>query len=154
MTGAAVWFAFGVLTAALSLQYPLGTLRAPGSGLFPLALGVMLMALAAAHAVKLRLERPKEAPPEPPVAPEAAAKTRADARRRVALFVGVMALAAGLLPHIGYVASSFLLMLGLLRVLGVRWGLALLIAGAAAIASHFLFVRWLSIPMPPGPLGF
>jgi hypothetical protein len=114
----------------------------------------MLMALAAAHAVKLRLEAPKAAPPEPSVAPEAAAQARADARRRVALFVAVMAAATALLPHVGYVASSLLLMLGLLKVLGVRWGPAVLIAVAAAIASHFLFVRWLSIPMPPGPLGF
>jgi hypothetical protein len=152
MTAAAAWFVFGVITAALSLQYPLGTLRAPGSGLFPLALGLTLMALAAAHAVKLRLAQPRQAPPQP--APEAAARARADARRRVALFVAVMALATVLLPRIGYVASSFLLMLGLLRVLNVRWGLATLIAVAAAIASHFLFVRWLSIPMPPGPLGF
>jgi hypothetical protein len=152
MTAAATWFVFGVITAALSLQYPLGTLRAPGSGLFPLALGLTLMALAAAHAVKLRLAQPRQAPPQP--APEAAAGARADARRRVALFVAVMALATVLLPRIGYVASSFLLMLGLLRVLNVRWGLATLIAVAAAIASHFLFVRWLSIPMPPGPLGF
>jgi hypothetical protein len=152
MTAAATWFVFGVITAALSLQYPLGTLRAPGSGLFPLALGLTLMALAAAHAVKLRLAQPRQAPPQP--APEAAARARADARRRVALFVAVMALATVLLPRIGYVASSFLLMLGLLRVLNVRWGLATLIAVAAAIASHFLFVRWLSIPMPPGPLGF
>jgi hypothetical protein len=152
MTAAAAWFVFGVITAALSLQYPLGTLRAPGSGLFPLALGLTLMALAAAHAVKLRLAQPRQAPPQP--APEAAAGARADARRRVALFVAVMALATVLLPRIGYVASSFLLMLGLLRVLNVRWGLATLIAVAAAIASHFLFVRWLSIPMPPGPLGF
>jgi hypothetical protein len=154
MTAAIAWFAFGAITAALSLQYPLGTLRAPGSGLFPLALGVMLMALAAAHAVKLRLEAPKAARPEPSVAPEAAAQARADARRRVALFVAVMAAATALLPHVGYVASSLLLMLGLLKVLGVRWGPAVLIAVAAAIASHFLFVRWLSIPMPPGPLGF
>ena len=154
MTAAIAWFVFGAITAALSLQYPLGTLRAPGSGLFPLALGVMLMALAAAHAVKLRLERPKETPAKPSAAPEAAARARADGRRRVALFVAVMALAIGLLPHIGYVASSGLLMLGLLKVLGVRWSPALLVAAAAAVAAHFVFVRWLSIPMPPGPLGF
>jgi hypothetical protein len=154
MTAAIAWFVFGAITAALSLQYPLGTLRAPGSGFFPLALGLMLMGLAAAHAVKLRLERPKPAPPKPAIAPEAAAGQRADARRRVLLFVGVMALATALLQPIGYVASSFLLMLGLLKVLGVRWAVAVAVATGTAIASYFVFVRWLSIPMPPGPLGF
>ena len=155
MTAAIAWFVFGAVTAALALQYPLGTLRAPGSGLFPLALGLMLMGLAAAHAVKLRLERPQQpAPSGPAIPPEAAARQRADATRRVLLFVGVMALSTALLQPVGYVGASFLLMLGLLKVLGVRWGAAVAVAAAAAIASHFVFVRWLAIPMPPGPLGF
>lgn len=37
---------FGAVTALLSLQLPIGTLRGPGSGLFPLALGLILMGLA------------------------------------------------------------------------------------------------------------
>jgi putative tricarboxylic transport membrane protein len=153
MTGAIAWFVFGAVTAALSLQYPLGTLRAPGSGFFPLVLGLMLMGLAVAHAVKLRLERRK---PEiaPTAAPDATSAQRGDATRRVLLFIGVVALSTALLQTIGYVASSFLLMLGLLRVLGERWRVAVLVAAASTIASHFVFVRWLSIPMPPGPLGF
>jgi hypothetical protein len=149
MTGAIAWFVFGAITAALSLRYPLGTLRAPGSGLFPLALGVLLMALAAAHAVRVRLEQPK-----PAVAPEPASRRLDDATRRVLLFMGVVALSTALLQTIGYVASGFLLMLGLLRALGARWGVAALIAALSAVASHVLFVQWLEIPMPAGPFGF
>ena len=40
MTAAISLFVFGAITAALSLQLPLGTLRMPGSGFFPLALGL------------------------------------------------------------------------------------------------------------------
>ena len=148
MTSAIALFLFGGLTAALSLQLPLGTLRAPGTGLFPLALGVMLMALAAAHAVQLHLSRSK-APGEP-----AAKKASNGATARVALFMAVVALATALLQVIGYVASAFLLMLGLLRVFRVKWSTATLVAALAAAASHLLFVLWLKIPMPPGPLGF
>jgi hypothetical protein len=72
----------------------------------------------------------------------------------VLLFIGVAALSTALLLPIGYVASGVLLMLGLLRVFGVRWGVAALIAVLAAVASHFLFVAVLGIPMPPGPFGF
>jgi len=151
MTAAITWFVVGAVTAALSLQYPLGTVRAPGSGFFPLALGLMLMGLAAAHAIKLRLERPA---PAPAAAPERATQGPDGATRRVLLFVGIMALATALLQTIGYVTSSFILMLGLLRVLGVRWGISALIAVASAIAAQVVFVRWLNIPMPPGPLGF
>lgn len=49
MTAAIVLFLFGVLTAVLSLQLPIGNLRAPGSGFFPFALGLALMGLAAAQ---------------------------------------------------------------------------------------------------------
>ncbi len=149
MTAAIAWFVFGALTAALSLQYPLGTLRAPGSGFFPLVLGLMLMGLAAAQAVRSRLE-----PPKPAIAPEAAPRRLDEATRRVFVFMGVAALSTALLQPIGYVASGFLLMLGLLRAFGVRWGVAALIAVVSAVASHVLFVQSLGIPMPAGPFGF
>jgi hypothetical protein len=68
--------------------------------------------------------------------------------------MGVVAASTALLPAIGYVASGALLMLGLLRVFGVRWGVSALIAVLSAVGSHLLFVRWLAIPMPPGPFGF
>lgn len=153
MTAAIVWFCFGAATAALALQYPLGTLRAPGSGLFPFVLGVLLMGLAAAHAAGLRLEQRSKPPAAPPAGGEAT-PARQGATRRVLSFLAVVALATASLKTIGYVAASFLLMLGLLRVLNVRWGLATLIAAASAIASHLLFVRWLRIPMPAGFFGF
>jgi len=145
MSAALVLFVFGAATAALSLQLPLGTLRLPGTGFFPLVLGLLLMALAATQAVRLRLARAPEKPPAP----------RAEgAMRRVALFIGVVALAIVLLQPAGYVVSTLVLMLGLLRVLGVSWGASALIAASSALASHLVFVRWLGIPMPAGLLGF
>lgn len=149
MTAAIALLVFGALTAGLSLQLPLGTLRAPGSGFFPLALGLMLVALAAGELLRLRLAKPKPAPaaPAPPPAEEGTA-------RRVVLFMVVVAVSTALLQLIGYVGSSFLLMLGLLRVLGLRWGASTLIAALSAAACYVLFVLWLRIPMPAGPFGF
>ena len=49
--------------------------------------------------------------------------------------------------------ASFLLMLGLLRVLGVHWGAALAIAATAAVSARVVFVSWLGIPLPAGLLG-
>jgi putative tricarboxylic transport membrane protein len=153
VTAAISLFLFGAVTAALSMQYPLGTLRMPGSGFFPLLLGVMLMGLAAAQAAQLLLARPKPAAaPEPK--PAVPAWRLDDAARRVLLFIGVVALATALLQPIGYVAANFLLMLGLLRVFGGGWRASVLIAACSAIASYVLFVRWLEIPMPAGPFGF
>jgi hypothetical protein len=148
MTGAIAQLVLGALTAALSLQLPLGTLRLPGSGFFPLALGVLLVLLAAGQLARVLLaRRTLAAAPAKPAAPGGAA-------RRVLLFMAVVAVTTAALQAVGYVASSFLLMLGLLKVLGVRWGVAALIAALSAAGAHLLFVQWLKIPMPPGPLGF
>ena len=81
MTAAIALFAFGAITAALSLQYPARArcaCRARAS--FRSRSDVLLMALAAAHAVKLRLEQPRAAAPAAASAPEGAA----GARRRAA----------------------------------------------------------------------
>lgn len=143
MIGSIAWFAFGTLTAALSLQLPMGNARMPGTGLFPLALGLALMGLAAIEGLREYRARPK--------APAVPAPGEAGARRRVAQFMAAVIVATALLQPLGYVASSFLLMLALLAVFGLRrWGVVCAIAGASAAASWVIFVYWLHIPMPSG----
>lgn len=148
--GAAIsMFVFGAITTALSLQLPLGALRMPGTGAFPLALGLALMALACARAIQLYLARPKAPAAQP--AP-AAAQTQDDgATRRVTLFVAGVIVAVALLQPLGYVLSSFLLMLVLLQILGIRpWYASAAIALVSAAACWVIFVRWLGIPLPAG----
>jgi uncharacterized membrane protein len=144
---------FGAATAALSLQLPLGTLRAPGSGFFPLVLGVLLMGLAGSHGIRLYLARPKPvAVPAAPTLP--AAPTSDGATLRVVLFMGAVAFATAFLETLGYAIVSFLLMLALLWILGVRkWHVAGLIALGSAGFSQVVFVHWLRIPLPSGWLG-
>jgi uncharacterized membrane protein len=146
MTAAIALFLFGVLTAVLSLQLPIGNLRAPGSGFFPFALGLALMALAVGQAVQIRLAKPKSVSPA----------ADSGATRRVALFMGAVVLATALLKPLGYAPVAFLLMLALLQTLGVRkWHVSGLIALFSAAASHVVFVMWLNIPLPAaGWLGF
>ena len=147
--GAAIsMFVFGAITAALSLQLPLGELRMPGTGFFPLALGLALMALAAGHGVQLYRARPKAAAPETPAAPPAPGGD--GATRRVALFVAGVVAAVALLQPLGYALSSFLLMLVLLQILGLRLWYSASIALLSAAASYVVFLRWLKIPLPSG----
>jgi len=153
MPAAITLFLFGVATAALSLQLPLGTLRAPGSGFFPLVLGLLLMGLAASHGIRLHLARPKPAAVPTTPAPPAAASGDG-ATLRVVLFMGAVAFATALLETLGYALVSFLMMLALLQVLGVRkWHVSGLIALVSAGFSQVVFVHWLKIPLPSGWLG-
>ena len=74
--------------------------------------------------------------------------------RQLILFFGTMVLATLLFNAFGYPLVSFLLMLALLRILGMkRWGLNIAISGVTAAASYFLFVQWLQIPLPKGWIG-
>ncbi len=148
MSAAISMFVFGAITAALSLQLPLGTPRMPGSGFFPLVLGLALMALAAGHCVQLYRARPKAAAAETPAAPVAPGGD--GATRRVVLFVAGVIAAVALLQPLGYVLSSLLLMLVLLQILGLRLWYSASIALLSAAASYVVFVRWLKIPLPSG----
>jgi len=106
------------------------------------------MLLAGLYLVSLRLQ-PQGATPTQEPGPEIPA-----AKKQLALFLGAMALATLLYKPLGYPLDSFLLMLALLRILGMkRWGFNVLISLATAVASYFLFVQWLDIPLPKGWIG-
>ncbi|MFB3817296.1 MAG: tripartite tricarboxylate transporter TctB family protein [Candidatus Methylomirabilales bacterium] len=145
--GGTILLLFGLVTALLSLQLPIGTFRAPGSGLFPLILGLTLLALAAAYLVQLRMTRHgRPSAPAPPAGPASLS--------RVLAFVAAVAAAAALLAPLGYPLVAFLLLAALLRILGLRpWWTTAAVALGAAAASYVLFVRWLQIPLPRGWLG-
>jgi hypothetical protein len=154
MTAAIVWFMFGVATVLASLALPLGSVRAPGSGLFPLALGVLLAVLSLAQGVsvyraQVRQVRAGAAPPPPP------AKRLSEETRRVLLFSAAVAAAVALLPVIGYAFTTLVLMAALLRILGiVRWPVVGAVSAATAFACWLVFVRILAIPLPAGLPGF
>src|SRR3990172_8399603 len=61
MAAAVTLFLFGGITALLSLQLPIGSLLGPGSGFFPLVLGLILMLLAGAHILQLHYSSSKPA---------------------------------------------------------------------------------------------
>jgi hypothetical protein len=150
MAAAVVLLAFGALTALLSLQLPMGSLRAPDSGFFPLVLGSMLVALATVHVVQLRLAA-RASETETPARAAGAPPAGRAASRRVLSFLGAVLIATALLPVLGYAPVAFLLMLALLEILGMRprWTAAL-VALVTAGVCQVLFVRWLGIPLPGG----
>ena len=147
MTPAILLLLFGAVTAGLSLQIRVGTLRAPGSGFFPFYLGLLLMLLAAIHLAQSR-RRGRYVPRD-----ETGTEPRGS-WQRVLLFLGATVLATALLTILGYSLASFVLMALLLYILGVRrWMHVVLIALCAAGVSYALFVRWLQIPLPTAGVG-
>ena len=145
--GGIVIFLFGAVTIFLSLRMPIGTFRTAGSGMFPLCLGILLMILSILFLLKVYAKERKLTEKKPVVEITGATK-------QMILFLATMALATLFFNKLGYPLTSFLLMLGLLRILGMkRWALNILISFVTAVGSYFLFVQWLNIPMPKGCIG-
>jgi hypothetical protein len=143
-----VLFFCGGVTVALSLQMPIGTFRMAGSGLFPLCLGIILMLLALLYLGDLLLQRGVKGHSE-----EAAAAPPGAAGQML-LFFGASSLAVLCLNILGYPLTSFLLMLSLLAILGVRQPILLVsLPLLTAAGSYFLFVQFLKIPLPKGLIG-
>ncbi len=143
-----VIFLFGVITTFLSLRMPIGTFRMAGTGMFPLCLGILLMILSGAFILKIFFQGKEEQ------VKEGASIESSESPIQLILFLGAMVLATLFFNRLGYPLISFLLMVALLRILGIkRWGLNILISVVTAVGSYFLFVKWLDIPMPKGWIG-
>lgn len=149
MTPAILLLLFGAITAGLSCQIRVGTLRAPGSGFFPFYLGLLLILLAAIQISQSWRGRCASAETT-----QAPGGSPLGAWRRVLRFSAAIALAIALLSVLGYPTVAFLLMGALLYLLGLRgWAQIVSIALCAAGLSYVLFVRWLQIPLPTGWFG-
>ncbi len=142
-----VIFIFGGVTAVLSLRMSIGTFRVPGSGMFPLILGILLMFLSCIFLVKLLYQYKKTT----------ARKDSMSERGfpvQLIFFFGTMVLATAFFNQLGYPLTSFLLLVVLLRTLGMKqWFFNILLSFMSAVACYFLFVQWLKIPLPKGWIG-
>jgi len=136
------------MTALLSLRMPIGTFRMAGTGMFPLCLGILLIFLSCIFILKLLYQGKITTGRR-----DSVAEVRGSPIQLI-LFFGTMVLVTLLFNRLGYPLSSFLLMLALLRILGVkRWRLNLPLSFITAAVCYFLFVQWLKIPLPKGLIG-
>ena len=146
--GGIVIFLFGAVTSLLSFKMPLGTFRMAGTGMFPLCLGILLMILSGIFVLRLLLQGKKIS-----MKKESMVEI-SGFRKQMIFFLGTMVLATLFFNQLGYPLISFLLMLGLLRILGMKkWSLNISLSFVTAVVSYFLFVQWLKIPLPKGWIG-
>jgi hypothetical protein len=143
-----VIFLFGGITTLLSLRMPIGAFRMPGTGMFPLFLGILLMFLSCLFLLKLLYQGKKTT-----VSKDSVTEVRRFPIQLI-LFFGTMVLATAFSNQLGYPLTSFLLLVVLLRTLGMKqWILNILLSFMTAVACYFLFVQWLKIPLPKGWMG-
>ena len=136
---AAMTLAFGAGAAFESARLPLGTVHNPGQGFFPWWTSVVSVLLGLILLVQALASRPgtlREGPGR---------------TAKVAALLVVLGAYAFLLEPLGYLISTFLLVLFMLRATDPqRWSVALGMAAITAVGSYAVFAIWLSVPLPRG----
>ena len=156
------WSAVGLALLALGYllaarRYPLDTLATPGPGVVPLLAGVALLAVAiwlCVTSVRTGATRVSGRPPSARAGlADPATTIRAGladpATTKPAMLAVALVLYAALLPRLGFIVSSFALIVLAARLMGARgwWRPAALALGVAG-AGYWLFARWLGVPLP------
>lgn len=131
----------GLFALYQGTSLPLGSLREPDAGFFPVvvAITLVLFALLALNDRTFEVDRPR---PEPGGA------------ARVVVLIASLGAYGWLLPSAGFVLCTAVLLGILLRGLGdVGWRSTIVCAVTAAVGCYLLFTR-LGMPLPSGALGF
>jgi putative tricarboxylic transport membrane protein len=140
-TVAAAALAFGAAALYEASKLPFGTVHNPGQGFFPWWTGAVIVLLALIllfQAVRSR---------------SSAAREHSGRIVKVAALLVVLGAYTFLLEPLGYMLSTFLLVLFMLRATDPqRWAVALGMAAITAVGSYVVFAMWLSVPLPRGSL--
>ena len=137
--------AVSVVVLVGAREYPYWARTAPGTGFMPTLLGLFGLVLGAALLVNA-LRRPSAAGLDLPERPIAV---------RVAGAAGGLVVIVLLTPYLGLLVGQALFMLVvLIGLLGRRLVPSLVATGLTGGLIYLVFLRWLRVPLPIGPLGF
>ena len=132
-----------VFLAAIAL--PFGTIRVPQTAFFPKILALLLGIFSV-----LLLARALGGN-EPPQASE---KIEPEGWIRIGVTLAALAGFAFAIERLGFVFTTFLLMILLLRAIEAqKWRKVILVALATALISYAMFSWLLGVPLPAGVLG-
>lgn len=142
-----VGIALGVLLVFSSLGYNLGRWNEPGPGFMPLGAGLLIIILCVAYGVQSTLVRTddyrKREGPWP--------------RKNLGKIIGVLIalfIFTFLLSTLGYLLSTFVLMMFLNRVLEAeRWFITLFKSALSVLITYIVFGKLLMVQFPQGFLG-
>ena len=142
-----VWLVFAGLICIESLRLPIGSLREPGPGFLPLFVGFLLVGLSLVCFLQARLE--------PPNGARETWYSRERWKTLAWILVSLFAY-AGTLDLLGFILSSFLLLVFLFRfgISPQRWIWAIGGGAIASLSCYAIFELWLRTQLPKGILGF
>jgi putative tricarboxylic transport membrane protein len=137
--------AAAVVYGALQLRYY--TSLGPGPGFFSFWIGIALGLLALVMIAQTFSQSPERLPWD--FVPDRAGLMR------IGLVLLALLVAALFLQRLGFLLSMFAVYVILLRGLGrYRLVTTAIVAALASLSTYYIFVKWLSVPLPSGVLGF
>ncbi len=139
------WLAVGILLTVLSTSYTVGNIVEPGPGFLPLILGILIIFLSLIVLIGARKSSSEGN----------VASSGEGGWKRVSYAVLVLIVLAFFFEKIGYLITFFLLMLLLMIGAGGQsWKRILLTALFSAVGVYVVFVLLLEQPLPSGLLRF
>jgi len=139
----AVFLLVGVWICVEALQVPVGSLRMPGAGFFPLVLGVTLSVLAI---ILLGTEWVSREVSSTRVWPD---------RPEVLYLMGTLVVAVWLFDRAGFLLTMALFLAVATKVLGRgRWLTVVVTAVIGSVTAYWVFGRLLQISLPGSMLPF
>ncbi|MCX5823787.1 MAG: tripartite tricarboxylate transporter TctB family protein [Deltaproteobacteria bacterium] len=145
--------AVGLVYEIMALNMPRGRLSYPGPGLFPMIIGLFLIATALGCLLQEILPR-KKTGEGPSASPLPSQDSAAPEGRNVIKTFQLMALMIGytlVLKTLGFLISICAFLVVAIRIFGYRrWVPALAMAAVIAGISYVSFVLWLKVPLPLG----
>jgi putative tricarboxylic transport membrane protein len=131
-------FALGALYESMKL--PFGRVNTPAPGFFPTVLAVLLVLVSFVTSLAALRE-----------SDDSLEHTESVSLKKILWNLGALFAFALLLESLGFLATTILFLILLLRVVERRtWGLTVTMAFSAAVASYIILKRLLGIPLPVG----
>ncbi len=145
--GCVVWLATSIYVCYLSLRIGFGTFGTPGAGFFPFWAAVMMGVFTLIHLIHVYQEKEST---------ETEDSSRARAWRKTLLVIVSLLLYPLLLPILGYLITTFVLIGFLFLILGQakRFWLKGIGALAVTLISYLVFYVLLDVRLPMGVFGF
>ena len=132
----------GAIIIGVSLSYGFGTLRAPGPGLYPFFIGVIIVPLSLILLVKGIKAK------------QGSSLFSWETAVTFVLMIATFCLWIIVMPWLGYVIVTFFATYALAKIMRLEgWFKPLIISAGTAFFIYLLFDVWLYIDLPKGVLG-
>lgn len=139
-----VWTILGVMICIGSTSMRLGSLSNPGPGLFPFIIGSAIVLVSISQVIVHAFKKPEAGH----------FWQNRQGVKGVIIVLVLLSFYALALMHLGFSLCTFLFFVAILKTLGRKsWTYALLTGLIISLFSYMVFVVWLKINLPKGPLG-